>query len=235
MLLEPVFDALPDVAFFVKDEQARYVMVNQTLAERCGKKEKRALLGKTAEEVLPARFGHVYTAQDKTLIAENRSLDDQLELHMYPSREPGWCMTRKLPIHDDHGRVIGLVGISRDLQAAEQTHPVYGRLAGVVQRIQDDFPQPLNLRELATMAQMSVAQLERYFHRIFHVTPRQMLLKARLDAATSLLATSDNVTTIAALCGYTDHSAFTRQFKAAIGLTPTQYRLHLLLGGQVRA
>ncbi len=72
MLLEPVFDALPDVAFFVKDEQARYVMVNQTLAERCGKKEKRALLGKTAEEVLPARFGHVYTAQDKTLIARKQ-------------------------------------------------------------------------------------------------------------------------------------------------------------------
>ncbi|MEA3111861.1 MAG: hypothetical protein QOG58_1660, partial [Caballeronia sp.] len=24
--------------------------------------------------------------------------------------------------------------------------------------------------------------------------------------------------------GYTDHSAFTRQFKATVGLTPTEYR-----------
>ncbi len=33
---EPLFDALPDVVFFVKDLQARYVTVNQTLMRRCG-------------------------------------------------------------------------------------------------------------------------------------------------------------------------------------------------------
>jgi hypothetical protein len=31
-LLEPVFDAMPDVVFFVKDAQARYALVNRTLA-----------------------------------------------------------------------------------------------------------------------------------------------------------------------------------------------------------
>src|SRR3546814_20137137 len=36
--------------------------------------------------------------------------------------------------------------------------------------------------QLATLANMSVAQIERYFRKIFHLTPRQMLLKARLDA-----------------------------------------------------
>lgn len=50
-MLEPVFDALPDVAFFVKDANGRYALVNRTLAMRCGYKEKRDLLGKTADEV----------------------------------------------------------------------------------------------------------------------------------------------------------------------------------------
>jgi hypothetical protein len=31
-LVEPVFDSLPDVLFFIKDVQARYVWVNKTLA-----------------------------------------------------------------------------------------------------------------------------------------------------------------------------------------------------------
>ena len=35
-LLEPVFDSMPDIVFFVKDEQARYALVNRTLASRCG-------------------------------------------------------------------------------------------------------------------------------------------------------------------------------------------------------
>ena len=67
-LLEPVFDAMPDVVFFVKDAEARYALVNRTLASRCGYKDKTALLGKTAEDVFPRRFGRIYTAQDLSLI-----------------------------------------------------------------------------------------------------------------------------------------------------------------------
>ena len=129
--------------------------------------------------------------------------------------------------------VVGLAGISRDLKADESSHPAYSRLAAVVQSIQANYVQPLNLKQLAAMADMSVAQLERYFHKVFHLTPRQVLLKARLDAATALLVSHDKVTDVAALCGYTDHSAFTRQFKATVGVTPTEYRM--LLHGTSRS
>jgi AraC-like DNA-binding protein len=224
ILLAPVFDAMPDIVFFVKDTEARYVMVNRTLVSRCGFKDREALLGKTAEDVFPRRFGSNYTAQDKAIIGTGEQMVDQLELHLYPGRLPGWCLTCKQPLRDPSGQVVGVAGISRDLKADEGGHPAYSRLAAAVQYIQDNYVQPLNLRQLAAMADMSVAQLERYFHKVFHLTPRQMLLKTRLDAATALLASNDKVTDVAALCGYTDHSAFSRQFKATVGVTPTEYR-----------
>ena len=149
---------------------------------------------------------------------------DQLELHLYPGRQPGWCLTCKEPLRR-RGQGGRLAGISRDLKAHEGSHPAYSRLADVVQHIQDHYVQPLNLKQLAQMAGMSVAQLERYFHKVFHLTPRQVLLKTRLDAATALLVTHDKVTDVAALCGYTDR-AFTRQF-TTVGVTPTEYRLML--------
>ena len=231
--LEPVFDALPDVVFFVKDADARYALVNRTLASRCGFKEKAALLGKTAEDVFPRRFGRIYTAQDEGVIRVGNQMIDQLELHLYPGRQPGWCLTTKQPLRDAAGMIVGLAGISRDLRADERSHPAYSRLAAVVQFIQENYVQPLNLKQLAVMADMSVAQLERYFHKVFHLTPRQVLLKTRLDAATALLVSHDKVTDVAALCGYTDHSAFTRQFKATVGVTPTEYRM--LLHGTSRS
>jgi AraC-like DNA-binding protein len=234
-LLEPVFDAMPDVVFFVKDDAARYALVNRTLASRCGYKEKEGLLGKTAEDVFPRRFGRVYTAQDQAIIHVGSQMLDQLELHLYPGRQPGWCLTTKQPLRDPAGRVVGLAGISRDLKADESSHPAYSRLAVVVQYIQQNYVQPLNLKQLAAMADMSVAQLERYFHKVFQLTPRQVLLKTRLDAATSLLVSHDKVTDVAALCGYTDHSAFTRQFKATVGVTPTEYRMLLLGNSRTRA
>ncbi|WP_442857138.1 helix-turn-helix domain-containing protein [Burkholderia sp. TSV86] len=229
--LEPVFDALPDVAFFVKDAHARYALVNRTLAQRCGYKDKRALYGKTAAEVFPIRFGRSYAEQDRVIIGGGRPLADQLELHLYAGREPGWCLTCKEPLRDACGRIVGIAGLSRDLRAHESSHPAYSRIADVVRHIHEHYAQPPNLKHLAQMAGMSVAQLERYFHKVFHLTPRQMLLKARLDAATAFLVTHDKVTDVAALCGYTDHSAFTRQFKATVGVTPTEYRLALREGG----
>ncbi len=61
-LVSPLFDAMPGVVFFIKDTEARYALVNQTLAQRCGFKRKQDLVGRTAEEVFPARFGPLYTA-----------------------------------------------------------------------------------------------------------------------------------------------------------------------------
>ena len=53
-----------------------------------------------------------------------------------------------------------------------------------------------------------------------------MLLQARLDAARRLLVEAPDlsVAAIAMQCGYSDQSAFTRQFKATTSLTPSQYR-----------
>ena len=44
--------------------------------------------------------------------------------------------------------------------------------------------------------------------KIYHLTPRQMISKIRLQVATELLATDLPITQIGLRCGYTDHSAF---------------------------
>ncbi len=221
---EQLFDALPDVVFFVKDVGGRYVVVNQTLVQRCGLREKSALIGRTPAEVFAHPFGQTYLAQDMAVLAGDGTIDDQLELHLYPNRDPGWCLTRKVALRDAHGRIIGLTGISRDLAMADKKNPAYRKVAAAVQMIHEQFDQPLHLPELARTANMSVAQIERYFLRIFHLTPRQMIIKTRLDAASRMLAGEASVAEIAQACGYGDHSAFTRQFKATVGVTPTQYR-----------
>ncbi len=69
-----------------------------------------------------------------------------------------------------------------------------------------------------------MAQLERYFQRVFQLTPQQMLTKVRIDAAMALLKGDDTVAAIGQACGFVDQSAFARQFKATTGMTPRGYR-----------
>lgn len=223
-LLLPILDAIPNAAIFIKDPAARYVLANSTLVQRCGLRRLQPLLGKTSAEVFPAQLGPGYTEQDRRVLQEGRVLEDQLELHLYGSREPGWCLTHKRPLYNHLDEIIGLVGISVDLQAAADRHPAYRRLAAVDEHIRRHFHQPISLRELTRIAGISVAQLERYCKRVFHLTPRQMIHKARLEQAHRLLLSDRPIIEVAMACGYTDHSAFSRQFKQLTGFTPRQYR-----------
>lgn len=227
---EPLFDALPDVVFFVKDAQGRYVVVNRTLVQRCGCKSKAELIGRTAAEVFAQPFGHNYLAQDRTVLAGGAEIEDQLELHLYPNRDPGWCLTRKSALRDAAGAIVGLTGISRDLAMVDSKNAAYHKVAAAARLIHEQYDQPLPLPELARTASMSVAQIERYFLRIYHLTPRQMIIKTRLEAASRMLAGEASVAEIAQACGYGDHSAFTRQFRATVGVTPSQYRAMLKAG-----
>ncbi|MHC8407615.1 PAS domain-containing protein [Pseudomonas sp. TMB3-21] len=222
--LLPMLDVIPNATIFIKDSQARYVMANRTLVQRCGLKDLKPLLGKTSAEVFPAQLGPGYTEQDRRVLEQGLVLEDQLELHLYGSREPGWCLTHKQPLLNREGVIIGLTGVSVDLQSVADTHPAYQRLAAVDQHIRAHFHRRIALAELTRIADISVAQLERYCKRVFHLTPRQMIQKIRLEHAHRLLITALPITEIALQCGYTDHSAFTRQFKDLTGFTPRQYR-----------
>ncbi|WP_018150856.1 AraC family transcriptional regulator [Leeia oryzae] len=222
--LLPMLDVIPNAAIFIKDAGARYLYANHTLVQRCGLKQLKPLLGKTSAEIFPVQFGPGYTEQDRLVLEHGQLLEKQLELHLYKSREPGWCLTYKWPLQDRKGGIIGLMGISVDLQSASNTHPAYQRLDAVDEYIRTHFNRPIAIAELTKIAGISAAQLERYCKRVFHLTPRQMILKARLEHAHRLLNTDMLITDVALQCGYTDHSAFSRQFKALTGFTPRQYR-----------
>jgi AraC-like DNA-binding protein len=221
---ETLFDALPDVVFFVKDKEGRYVVVNRTLVVRCGFKDKNALLGRNSVEAFGNRLGSNYLKQDQAVLKGGNEYRDLLELHLYPNRDSGWCLTHKIALRDAAGNITGIAGISRDLAMPDKKHPVYRRIAAATQFIKDHYDQQFQLAELERITELSVAQIERYFKRIFDLNPRQLIIKTRIEAATKLLASERSITDVAIACGYNDHSAFTRQFKATVGVTPSEYR-----------
>jgi AraC-like DNA-binding protein len=234
-LLEKLFDALPDVVFFAKDTDGRYTHANQTLLDRLRLTKRAQLVGRRTDELFPGGLGDRYREQDEAVLRGGPEIAGQLELHLYPNRAPGWCLTHKFAWREPGGgrrrdAIVGLVGLSRDLATPGLSHATppatYARVARVVERLQRDYAEPLQIGTLAREAGLSVAQLERHVTQLYRVTPRQLLARARLDAALALLAGDDSVAAIAHACGYTDHSAFARQFRRSTGLSPSDWRTH---------
>jgi AraC-like DNA-binding protein len=123
------------------------------------------------------------------------------------------------------GQVIGLVGISKDLRSANERGEDYSAIAGVVLFLQKNFSETLRVTDLAARANFSVYQFEQRIRKLFQLTAGQLIQKTRMEAAVRrLLETNDSVATVAQDCGYSDQSAFTRQFRQTVGMSPSEYR-----------
>jgi len=228
-VIETLFDALPDVVFFVKDQGGRYTHANLTLVRRLGLKRREQVIGRNVGELFPLALSGGYAEQDRRVLDGER-IDNQLEVHLFPNRAPGWCLTCKQPLPGKAG-VAGLIGISRDLGQPDGRHPTYDRLRRVLAYLQKHYPERVRVHTLAELAGVSVAQLERQFRKVFQLTPQQLLAKLRIEAAMRLLRAEGSVASIGLACGFTDQSAFTRQFKATVGMTPRDYRSLLSANG----
>ena len=223
--MEELFDDVDDMVFFVKDDKGRYVLINRTLASRCGYANKADVIGKTAEEVYPPPLGKGYLAQDLQVLNSGRPIKDKLELQLYSRGVPGWCLTHKIPIRSAKGRVIGLTGLSQDLHISRRHDEKLKEMSAVIDHIRSHYDQPLRIEDLAGMASLSVYQLEQSMKRVFHLTAGQFIMHTRIDAARDMLKnTESSIADVAARCGFYDQSAFTRQFKTATGLTPSIFR-----------
>jgi AraC-like DNA-binding protein len=81
------------------------------------------------------------------------------------------------------------------------------------------------LPELAGSVNLSTDHFTRLFKRMKGLTPRDFILRTRIETAQSLLQVSSyTVTRIAEILGYSDVYFFSKQFTAKVGVTPTVYR-----------
>jgi PAS domain S-box-containing protein len=220
---ESLFDALPDVNFFVKDLRGRYRVVNQNLVRACGLKRKDQLIGRTALEVFPEILARGYVEQDRQVLEKGVTIHGKLELNVYANGDHGWALSFKTPLLDKHGNIIGLTGMIRDLSLPDRHHPTLRQVAKSVLEIDTHFAQALQVSKLAKLSGISVMQLERHFKKLFQITPQQYIAKVRLENALQLLRTERPIGEVALECGFSDHSAFSRHFKKAVGLSPRQY------------
>ena len=220
-----LFDGIPDTVYFVKDAHARYVIVNETLTRRCGAQSKEELLGKTALEVFPAPLGEEFSHQDHLLLQGGPDIANQLELHLYPNGASGWCLTWKKALRNAQDEVIGLAGISRDLTTTTDAAKDLEELSQVLTYIREHLDQALTLEDLAQATGLSSFQISQRLKRLFGLTPKQYIMRSRVEKARHLLTTTSNpLSEVALACGFSDQSSFTRQFKSSVGLTPKAYR-----------
>jgi PAS domain S-box-containing protein len=220
-----VIATAPGVMFCVKSVDGTYLSVNQAFAERAGVHGPGDVVGRTAHDLFPAELAERYEQQDRQVMATGHMLTNELELITRADHTVGWFLTSKSRWIDHDGRPAGLVSISIDLRTPADAAAPHPQLAAAVDVARKRFAEQITVHELADAARLSSAQLERLSRRVLGLTPKQLIMRFRIEEAFRLLETTAlSVVDIATACGYYDHSAFARHFRRVVGYTPTQWR-----------
>lgn len=95
------------------------------------------------------------------------------------------------------------------------------RIAGVVEKLNRDFAQPLRVDELAAEARMSASSLYDYFKEVTGMSPIQFQKQIRLQEARRLLLSGTIDAAEAAFqVGYESPSHFSREYARMFGMPP---------------
>lgn len=174
-LVEQMADLLHDTAFFIKDAAGRYIGVNDSLLARHGLRSKAEMLGRRPCEVCPGDYGRVPTEQDAQVLRTGRPILERLELFWSRPNVPVWGLTSKLPIRDAHGRVCGLIGISKDLSERVNRDEVPAAVALALRHLEREFDQAIRPSSLAARAGLSAARFARLVKRVHGISPMQLI------------------------------------------------------------
>lgn len=99
------------------------------------------------------------------------------------------------------------------------------------QYIEAHFCDPsLNVADVCERGFISPSGLQRAFLRHFGVSPKQYIIKLRMDKALQLLVENKLcVREIALLCGFSDDKYFSRAFREKYGYPPSQLRRRIVI------
>ena len=142
LVLRTLIDNVPD-GIYAKDAAGRKTLVNAADLKTLGCPSEAVALGKTDFDFFPREVAERFTADDQAVVQSGQPVINREEFFFDEEKRKRWLLTSKLPLRDPDGRVIGLVGIGRDItslkeaeQKLERTHRdlmVASRFAGMAE------------------------------------------------------------------------------------------------------
>jgi diguanylate cyclase (GGDEF)-like protein/PAS domain S-box-containing protein len=123
-LMENTVDSI-----FIKDRQCRIWRVSRKMGDSLGITDLNEIYGKTDIELFGEEFGKK-TMQDDTEVMETGTAKTGIiDKHLQPNGEYNWTLSTKLPLKNEKGEIVGLLGITREINDLKTEEYEYQWLA----------------------------------------------------------------------------------------------------------
>jgi len=113
-MLRALVDNLPDL-IYAKDRQGRKILSNPVDVAFIGGSCEEDILGKSDLDLFPGEVGERGFAYEQSLMKTGEPVLNLEEDFVDAKGKPRWLQTSKVPLRDDDGEIIGLLGIGHDI------------------------------------------------------------------------------------------------------------------------
>ena len=112
-LLSDLMKYIPDVIYF-KDTAGRLIMVNDAHAKGLRLKPDE-VAGKTDFDFFSKERAQLMAKDDRYVMKTGKAIIDKIERSTRPDGIDNYVSTTKIPRYDEKGKIVGLIGITRDI------------------------------------------------------------------------------------------------------------------------
>ena len=127
-LFRSLMETMADSIYF-KDRQCRLVRVNRKMALDLGRADPAELIGRTDIELFGREFGEMTMLDDARIMETDEPIIGLTESRQLESGQVNWTLTTKTPLHDPAGIVVGLLGITREINELKRAEMTLEHLA----------------------------------------------------------------------------------------------------------
>ncbi|HBY52061.1 MAG TPA: hypothetical protein DEH15_06330 [Marinilabiliales bacterium] len=120
ILLRTLIDNIPDL-IYVKDTSGRKIISNKADLELMGFSDEKEIFGKTDQEIFDLGFAYQTYPDDLSVVKSGKPIFNKIELIKNSKGEEKYFSTSKVPLTNDSGEIIGLVGVGHDITRQRQT------------------------------------------------------------------------------------------------------------------
>ncbi len=140
-LLDQFLHSTLDVIYF-KDVQSRFILCNEACAKKHGWATPEEGVGKTDFDVFAGEHAQQAYEDEQRIIATGEPLKSIEEREVWPDGRVTWCSSTKVPLRDDHGVIVGIFGLSRDIterkEAALRAKHYVEQISAIKEMLEED-------------------------------------------------------------------------------------------------
>ncbi|MFT5126877.1 MAG: PAS domain S-box-containing protein [Rhodothermales bacterium] len=110
---QKLLEHMPDAIYF-KDRDGRFMAASNAVARYFGKNTAADIIGKSDADFFPSEQAAEMSADERDIMETGKPMIWKDERELLPDGRDVWFSSTKLPLVDDDGEVIGILGISRE-------------------------------------------------------------------------------------------------------------------------